>query len=278
MSRMQQQPGTWPSHAIAVALLLGYALAAIGFWLGLWGQHWALPGNPAWLDPSLEHWLGTNRLGQDLFARSLRATATAFEIGLPVALMAVAAGAGLGATAGLRAGNWLDDLILWLASTLDAIPFYLFVAALAFALQGHAWGMQLAMVLTFWTATARIIRSETRRVMTLPFIEAARVAGQPGWRIVLNHILPNLRHLLVIQFALIFVAAIKAEVILSFLGIGGLDRVSWGIMLAEAAEDILNGHYMNLVAATLSLFGLVLAINLLADRHAQPVGTGSRHA
>ena len=278
MNRMQYLTSNWPSNRKALALLLVYVVAACGFWLGLWGQYWALPGNPAWLGPSPEHWLGTNRLGQDLFARGLRATATAFEVGLPVSLLAVAAGAGLGATAGLRAGHWTDDLILWLAGTLDAIPFYLFVAALAFALQGQAWGMQLAMVLTFWTTTARIIRSETRRVLTLPYIEAARVAGQPGWRIVLNHVLPNLRHLLVIQFALIFVAAIKAEVILSFLGLGGLDRVSWGIMLAEAAEDILNGHYMNLIAATLGLFGLVLAINLLADRHTLPFGAGSRHA
>jgi ABC-type dipeptide/oligopeptide/nickel transport system permease subunit len=262
----------------ALVLLACYGLLAGGVWLGLWGQHWALPTGLAWQTPSPEHWLGTNRLGQDLFARSLRATASAFEIGLPVALIAVLAGAALGTTAGLRHGRWSDGLVLWLAGTLDAIPFYLFVAALAFALQGHPWGLQLAMVLTFWTTTARIIRSETRRVLTLPYIEAARVAGQPDWRIVTRHVLPNLGHLLTVQFALIFVAAIKAEVVLSFLGLGGLERVSWGIMLAEAAEDILNGHYMNLIAATAGLFGLVLAINLFFDRQEQAAAPGLRHA
>lgn len=271
-------PGHDRLHHWALLVLLTYLIVAVGVWLGIWGQHWAALSGEAWSAPSAQHWLGTNRLGQDLFARSLKATATAFEVGLPVALLAVLTGAAIGALSGYRAGGWLDGVFQWLMGTLDAIPFYLFVAALALALQSQPWSMQLAMVLTFWTPTARIIRAETRRVLTLPFIEAARVAGRPGGRILLDHVLPNLSHLLAIQFVLIFVASIKAEVVLSFLGIGGLDSVSWGIMLAEAAQDILGGQFMNLIVATAGLFGLVMAINLVIDRQAGFAGPGLRHA
>lgn len=252
--------------SILPAVVIGYAVVAVGVWLGLWGGGWAEITGQMWEPPSSRHWLGTNLLGQDIFERAVAATATAFEVGLAVALAATALGTLIGALAGFHIHSWLDELLLWLTGTIDAIPFYLFVAALAFALHGHGLAMHIAMIATFWTTTARLVRAETMRIRQLEFIEAARAIGVRPWRIIIRHILPNLSHVLLVQATLLFVAALKAEVVLSFLGIGVQDSISWGVMIAEASQEILAGQYMNFIAASGFLFVLVMAMNLMADR------------
>lgn len=250
----------------ALVAVAGYVAIACGVWLGWWGADWAALSGPGWAPPSAEHWLGTNRLGQDILTRALASTATAFEIGVLVAVVTTAMGALAGGLAGYAGPGWLDELLLWLIGTLEAMPFYLLVAALVFALGGHPWAMHVAMIATFWTTTARLVRAETQRIRELPFIEAARVAGLVPRAIVLRHVLPNAAHVLLVQATLVFMAAIKLEVVLSFLGIGVQDSISWGVMIAEGAQDILAGQYGNFVVASVFLFGLVMAFNLLADQ------------
>lgn len=255
-----------PLGVAALSVVVFYLLVACGFWLGLWGGDWSALAGPGWAAPSSEHWLGTNRLGQDILARALASTSTAFEIGVLVAVATTALGALAGGLAGYGGAGWVDDILLWLMGTLEAVPFYLLVAALVFALDGHPWAMHLAMIATFWTTTARLVRAETMRIRQLPFIEAARVAGLVPRAIVMRHVLPNAAHILLVQGTLVFMAAIKVEVVLSFLGIGVQDSISWGVMIAEGAQDILAGQYWNFAAASLFLFGLVMASNLLADQ------------
>lgn len=250
----------------AAALLLAYLVMAAGVWAGLWAQDWSRTSPETWAPVSAEHWLGTNLIGQDVFQRAVAGAATAFEIGVSVALAATALGALLGASAGLRAGGWLDEVLLWLAGVVDSIPFFLFVAAVAFALQGAPGAMQVAMIGAFWTTTARLVRAEVKRLRTLPFVEAARALGLSETRILFRHLLPNTWHVVLIQATLAFVAALKAEVILSFLGLGRNEGISWGVMLAEAAQEVPLGKFNNFLAASGMLVGLVLAFNVLADR------------
>ncbi|NEZ04641.1 ABC transporter permease [Wenzhouxiangella sp. XN201] len=253
-------------HWIAPVIIAVYLAAAIGVWLGWWGNEWAAITGDFREPPSKQHWLGTNLLGQDIFSRLLASTAAAFEIGMLVALTSTLLGAMLGGLAGYFAGRWIDELMLWLAGTLDAIPFYLFVAALAFAFAGRPGAMQAAMILTFWTLTARLVRAETLRLRQLDFVAAARVSGLTPGRIVRRHILPNTWHILLVQATLVFVAAIKAEVVLSFLGLGPDNSISWGVMIAEASQEVLAGHITNFIAASSALMALVLTVNHLADR------------
>ena len=89
---------------------------------------------------------------------------------------------------------------------LDSIPFYLFVAAVAYALQGQAWAMHLAMVATFWTTTGRLVRAEVLKLKSREFVLAARVIGLPGPLILARHVLPNCTHILLVQATLAFVA------------------------------------------------------------------------
>ena len=251
---------------VAGALIITtFALLAILAATGLAGAGWSTGGAEPWAGASQAHWFGTNRLGQDILARAVHGSSVAFSVGLSVAALATALGAALGAIAGWRPQGWTDDMLGWLMGVLDSMPFYLFAAALAFAMRGNAWAMQLAMVATFWTGTARLVRAEVMRLRERAFIDAARAIGLPGRLILWRHILPNTAHLLLVQASLTFIAAIKTEVILSFLGLGVQEGVSWGLMLAESTQDVLAGHFGNFLAASGFLFLLLLGVNLVAD-------------
>jgi len=200
-----------------------------------------------------------------VFERAIASAATAFQVGLSVAAASTVAGAGLGAIAGWLHRRWADEIIQWLMGVLDSIPFYLLVAAVAFAMRGSAGAMQFAMIATFWTGTARLVRGEVLRLKQRSFVESARAIGLPGGRILTRHVLPNTAHILLVQATLVFVAAIKTEVILSFLGLGINDGISWGLMLAESTQEVLAGQFANFLAASGCLFLLLMGFNLLAD-------------
>ena len=253
------------SGITGAAVVLLFLLISVATWLGLAGQDWAVTSGARWAPPSIDHWFGTNLLGQDIFTRAVYSTRTAFEIGVLVAISSTFLGALLGAAAGWNANRWPDGVILWVKGVLDSVPFYLFVAALAFALRGNAFAMHIAMVLTFWTATARLIRAEVMKLKSTPFVKSARAIGLPAWRIVMRHVLPNTVHILLVQGTLVFVAAIKTEVILSFLGLGVQDGVSWGLMLAESTQEVIAGHFGNFLSASSFLFLFLLGLILLSD-------------
>lgn len=242
-----------------------FSVVALCVWSGLLGQGWSEVSGDRWEGASAQHWFGTNLLGQDILQRTLFGTATAFEVGLIVTIFSTLLGTVLGALSGWYSHSWLDEIILWFKGVLDAIPFYLFAAAVAFALQDNPWAMHLAMIITFWTTTARIIRGEVMRIKQREFIEAAHAIGLPGLLTIFRHVLPNTYHILLVQGSVVFVAAINTEVILSFLGLGIQDGVSWGLMLAESSQEVLAGHFGNFIAAGGSLFILLMGFNLLAD-------------
>ena len=255
-----------------------FAIIAVCVWSGLLGQGWSKVSGNQFESMSANHWFGTNLLGQDILQRTLFGTATAFEVGLVVTVCSTILGTVLGGLAGWYSHGWLDELILWFKGVLDSIPFYLFAAAIAFALQGNPWAMHLAMIVTFWTTTARIIRGEVMRIKEREFIEAARAIGLPGLKTVFRHVLPNTIHILLVQGTIVFVAAINTEVILSFLGLGIHDGVSWGLMLAESSQEVLGGHFGNFIAAGTSLFLLLMGFNLLADALQDALDTRRTHS
>ena len=249
----------------ALGVVLAYFIAALGVWLGLWATGWADVEGGKWDPVSTAHWFGTNLIGQDIFQRALYSVSTAFEVGLVVAVLSTLLGALLGALAGFFSGRWTDEGILWVMGVLDSIPFYLLVAAIAFALEGNPYAMHIAMISTFWITTGRLVRGEVIKLKGQEFVEAAHAIGVPEFTIILRHIIPNTLHILLVQATITFVAAIKSEVILSFLGLGVKDGMSWGLMIAESTFEVLAGFYNNFLAASLLMFGLVMAFNMFAD-------------
>jgi ABC-type dipeptide/oligopeptide/nickel transport system permease subunit len=252
--------GMW---SFGVVLL--YMVVALGVVFGWWATGWSELEGGKWEPPSAEHWFGTNIIGQDIFARAIYSTRTSFEVGLVVAVLATALGGVLGALAGFFSGSWVDELILWIMGVLDSIPFILFVAAIAYTLGDTPYAMHVAMIATFWITAGRLIRGEVIKLRGQEYVEAAHAIGVPELVIIFRHILPNTSHILLVQATITFVAAIKSEVILSFLGIGVKDGMSWGLMIAESTQEVLAGFFNNFLAASALLFGLVMAFNMFSD-------------
>ncbi len=249
----------------ALFVVLGYAVVAVGVVFGFWADEWADVTGPKWSPASTDYWFGTNIIGQDIFSRALYSTRTAFEVGLLVAIVATVIGALFGAIAGFFSGTWIDEIVIWIMGVLDSVPFILLVAAIAYSLQGSPWAMHIAMIATFWIGTSRLVRGEVIKLKSLEYVEAAHAIGLGRFKIIFRHILPNTFHILLVQATISFVAAIKSEVILSFLGLGVKDGMSWGLMISESTFEVLAGFFNNFIAASLLMFGLVMAFNMFSD-------------
>lgn len=267
---MHRFPGSRSGlQAIALVLPIAifglFAVLALGTWFGLWGGAWREITGQAWSGPSLEHWFGTNQIGQDVLARSLQSIASAFEVGLVVGIGAASLGLLVGAMAGYFQGRWVEELLLWLTGCFESIPYYLLMGAVLFAMGGMTGALQLAMILSFWPAVARVVRVRVLLLRSEGYIEAAQVSGLRPLQILRRHIIPHLYDITLIQVTLLFVAAIKTEVVLSFIGLAGSGSISFGRMLAEATQDLLAGQYQNFIAASVLLFLLVWSMNRVGD-------------
>lgn len=245
-------------------ILALYALAALGTWLGWWGQHWNLQQvGMEMKPPQAEAWFGTDRLGRDVFDQNLQGIALAMLTGFLAGGATVALGTILGLiAAGVpRLDPWFD----FISAAVAAIPGLLLILTLGFMLGPGLSTVILAIAAVSWIGPYRQVRAECLRLQESGFYEAAVAAGATKpwlWR---RHLLPHLLPLCLIQFSLYFVYAIKVEALVSFLGLGVLDQPSWGRMLAAAREDLPEGCWWPLTAATVAMFGLVLAVHRLSD-------------
>ncbi len=213
--------------------------------------------------------LGTDRQGRSIFLRALYSIKIAVQIGLVCALISVAIGTILGGAAAFF-GGVVDHVIVWLYSTFSAIPYIVLLMVLAAMFLGSAFEGTLvpvytAFCMTFWIAPCRVIRGEVMKLRELEYVQAATAVGFGRGRILLKHIIPNTTHLMFINFSLLFIGAIKAEVILSFLNLGVKNEPSWGVMIKQATQEVISGFFWQIGAATVFMFVLVLAFNVLSD-------------
>ncbi len=213
------------------------------------------------------HLLGTDALGKDTFVQTLRACRTALIIGGLTSAIYIPLGTLLGILAGYYR-RWVDDVIQYVYSTLASIPEILLLVSILMVLGKGLGTMSIALGVTSWVGLCRLIRGETMRQAERPYIAAARSLGQSQWKIVTAHLLPNVLHLVLINFVLGFSGLILAEAILSYLGVGSpVGTASWGAMIDGARSELSREPlvWWNLTAATGALFGLVLSLNLFGD-------------
>ena len=214
--------------------------------------------------PSLHHPMGTDGLGRDVAQRVLQGCRIAFQVGVITSLIAIVLGVILGCMAGYF-GGWVDDLIVWLYSTFACMPTLLFIIAIAMVAGRGLQGVYLGIGLTTWVGLCRLMRGEVLKHKQLAYVRSARALGAGPFRIMFRHILPNLAHLIIINFSLRFPSAVQTEVIMSFLGIGVQDEPSWGIMISNARLRLWEGVWWELTFSTLAILLVVLAFNLLGD-------------
>ncbi|MGX7827095.1 ABC transporter permease [Actinokineospora sp. 24-640] len=248
---------------LAVVVLL-YLMAFLGPLVSPWG--YAEPDYTAFLQPpSAEHWFGTTKIGEDVFAQVMRGLQKSLTIGLLVGVISTSVAALVGAVAGYF-GGWVDRGLMWLVDLLLVLPSFLIIAVLSPAFKGDSWLLFVALLAAFsWMITARIVRGMTLTLREREYVKAARFMGQPPLRIILKHIVPNMASLLIIDATIAIGAAVLAETGLSFFGFGVQPPdVSLGTLIATGTDSVLTYPWLfYLPAGFLVLF--VLAVNLFGD-------------
>jgi peptide/nickel transport system permease protein len=226
--------------------------------------------------PSADHWFGTNPLGQDLLAQTLRGMQKSLLIGVCVAFISTVVAATVGSIAGYFMGA-RDRALMWLVDLLLVVPSFLLVTIVAQRSKGDVFWMIVMLSAFSWMISSRIVRGMTMSLREREFVVAARYMGVSNFRIISRHILPNVASLLIIDTALNVGIAITAETGLSFLGFGvQAPEVSLGTLIADGTPSVITFPWLFLFpAGVLTL--IVVCANLIGDglRDAFDPGSGA---
>ncbi|MCG3147841.1 MAG: Dipeptide transport system permease protein DppC [Verrucomicrobiae bacterium] len=299
MNDVIEQPGLWgnawrqlrrqPLAMLCLAILVVY----VGVWVYAEATFWSakIRGvTPAYkisnydqrnLSPSREHPLGTNFAGRDNLNQIVQGTRIAFEIGLLTSVIVIPLGFALGAVAGYF-GRKVDTGVVYLYSVVDSVPGILLILAIAYVVRSavdRSVAMQtvtryvdsgllavcVGMGFTGWVGLCRLIRGEYFKHRDRQYVLAARSLGASHTAIMFRHIMPNVLHLIIINFSLRFPGLILTEAVLSYLGVGVRDEPSWGAMINDAKQRLWLGNWWELGGATLAMLFLVLALNIFGD-------------
>lgn len=217
---------------------------------------------------------GADQQGRDVLSKVIKGAQVSITVGLTAALFATLIGTLLGAIGGYFGGR-VGDFLEWVYNVFTAIPYILLVFALAAVLKSGplagtlgsgVWTVVIILSLVGWTGIYRLVRAEYMKHRSREYVRAAEAIGASHAARMFTHILPNISHVILVQLSLHVVGFIKAEVILSYLGLGvPLDMVSWGTMLSEAQTELVQGKWWQLVAATSFMAAFVTAFALLTD-------------
>ena len=231
------------------------------------------------------HLFGTDKVGQDVFYQAIKSIRTGILIGALTTLVALPVAIVLGATAGYFKG-WVDDVIQYLYTTLNSIPYVLLIAAAVLLLQVYMSNnaesfnsltqradvrllfLCIILGITSWTGLCRLLRAETLKLGQMEYIQAATAFGVSKWKILSQHIMPNFMHIVLITLVLDFSGLVLAEAVLSYINIGVDPSMnSWGNMINQARLEMARDPavWWSLSAALVFMFTLVLFVNLFAD-------------
>ena len=251
--------------AIALGLIVVMMLAAAF-------AGWIAPYEPDATDaaatlqvPSLHHWLGTDIYGRDLLSRIIYAARVDLTVAFGATAMALVIGCAIGAVAGLYRGI-VDLIIMRCVNSVMAFPAFILAMAITAALGNSVGNVLLAISLTQIPNYLRLIRGEIFRIREMEYADAARVVGNPAWRIMFIHLLPNALPPIIVQATLAMGYALLTMAALSFIGLGIQPPQSeWGSMTAEGAQFIVTGEWWLFLFPGLAIVLMVLSFNLIGD-------------
>ena len=221
--------------------------------------------------------LGGDESGRSIFMKAIYSIKIAFQVGFVTAIVCVIVGTILGAAAAFY-GRKTDYAVMFVVSVLSSIPSLVLLVVIRYIFSDSplfdnpaekpGWALvpvYAAFCLTFWIGACRVVRGEVMKLKELEYVQAATAIGFGRLYILFRHVIPNTAHLMFINFSLLFIGAIKSEVILSFLNLGVKGQPSWGLMIANGKNDVTKFFFWDVLSATAFMFVLVLAFNILSD-------------
>jgi peptide/nickel transport system permease protein len=217
------------------------------------------------LHPSGKFPLGTDEVGYNVLGRLMVAGQSSLEVGLAAAVIASIVGTLWGAVAGF-AGGWVDEIMMRIVDALLAIPALLLVLLLATIVTPSVFMVIIVLGLISWLATARLVRGQVLMLKSLAYVEAAKQLGEPGWQIVLRHLVRNVVGIVAVQATFEVANAILLFAALSFLGLGPPPpAANWGGMLTDGLNYVFDGYWWLIYPAGVCIVITVVAFNLVGD-------------
>lgn len=251
--------------AIALALLLMVFLVALTG--PLLAPYDPLEiGEGAWRQPpSGSHIMGTDNYGRDVFSRLVHAARLDLGIGLTVALLCFSAGSLIGAIAGY-AGGFTDEIVMRIVDIILSFPAFVLAMAITAMLSTEVPFVVIALAIAYTPYFVRITRSEMLSIRERDYAAAAKCAGNPGWRVVIRHLLPNCISASLVQACLAVGWAILDVAGLSFLGLGVQPPTpEWGVMVRDGVSGIVSKEWWISFFPGAAISITALGFNLLGD-------------
>lgn len=254
-----------PTLAAGVFIILAFGFMAVF-------ANWLMPHDPvsSYHDrilkpPSAEHWFGTDGNGMDVFSRVIYGAKFGFGIAIPAVILSVLIGVPVGLIAGYR-GGFIDEILMRFFDGLRVFPSIILALAVV-AATGQSL-LNVVLVLGFLNSPvfARVVRSEVLALRSSVFVESAKAAGNPTWRILFVHLLPNAIQGAMAQTAVRAAWAVRISATLAFLGVGiQAPTPEWGAMIRQGAEFMITGQWWVALFPGIALIFLVFGLNLVGD-------------
>ena len=214
--------------------------------------------------PSMAHWLGTDQLGRDIFARIIHGARVSLGVSFLVVAISVAVGGVIGSLLAL-VGGAVDNLVMRLIDVISCIPGFLLTLALVAAMGAGIRNLMIALCIRMSVGYIRVIRSFVLSVVGQDFIDAARLSGMPFWKIAVRHVLPNAMGIIIVEAAMSLSSTILSIAALSFLGLGIQPPApEWGAMLNEGRQFIRTFPHL-IIAPGVAIVLSALSMNLMGD-------------
>jgi oligopeptide transport system permease protein len=262
LRRLRSNPGAMCAMLVGLGLV---ALTLLGPWLTPNGSE-TLDWSHVASRPALQnaHWFGTDRLGRDLFARTLEGTRVSLAVGLVASAVSLIVGIGYGAVAGYSGGR-TDHAMMRIIEILSGLPLIFFVIFLTVIFGRSEHLLFVAVGAVGWLTMARIVRGQTLSIRQREYIEAAVASGASSTRIIVKHVIPNLIGPVIVYATLTVPQIIMFESFLSFLGLGIQEpHASLGTLIAEGAGEMEAAPWILLVPGGF-LAVLLLSLNIFGD-------------
>lgn len=254
---------SWPVR-ICVIAILGLSLIAI---LAPWITPYHYDAQNvlnSYASPSREHWFGTDALGRDLFTRLVYGCRISLSIAFLTASSSLVIGVVYGTISGYI-GGWLDTAMMRFVDILYTLPSLIVIILVMLIFGRDLTGIFIALTITGWLGTARIMRAQILSWKGRPFVEAARSIGIPHFQIITRHLLPNCIAPIIVELSYQIPTNILAEAFLSFLGVGIRPPTpSWGILAEEGWRSLRIYPHLTLFPGLL-IFTTMLSFNVLGD-------------
>ncbi len=233
--------------------------------------HWIAPYDPGKTDvslkltpPSLQHFLGTDQLGRDVFSRMLYGSRISLSVGFVAVAISILIGIFVGAVAGYY-GRWIDSSLMRFVDIMFCFPTFFLILTVVALLGPNIFNIMLVIGITSWMGTSRFVRAEFLSLRERDFVQAAKALGVKDRRIIFRHILPNALAPVFVSATLDVATAILVEAGLSFLGFGVQPPApSWGNILTEGRTYIFDAWWLT-VFPGLAILITVLSFNLLGE-------------